>query len=60
MMRIAPAEATEEHTVSTVNNMSGPIISGAATVSTTLMFYFQHGLDCRVSPPSISSTPVAT
>ena len=59
-MRIAPAEATEERTALKVDNMSGPIIGGVATVSTTLMFYFQHGLDCRVSPPSISSKAVAT
>jgi hypothetical protein len=40
--------------------MSGHIIGLAAIVSTPLAFEFQHGLNCRVSSPSVSSKPVAT
>ena len=40
--------------------MNGPVIGGAATVGTTLAFDLQHGLNCRVLSPSVSSKPVAT
>ncbi|DBA94576.1 TPA: hypothetical protein ACH3X1_002160 [Trebouxia sp. C0004] len=42
-----------------LHNMSGHIIGGAAIVSITLAFDFQHGFNCRVSSPSVSSKPVA-